>query len=750
MPRRQIDLVINVDKKDIIPRFKIKQFDSVLLKITLVKDNKPYDARNKNIKLYIACNNELYEQKDSIVVNNDCISISLDENILKHECLAYAELEISDRDGNMTSSTFLFNIIEKIGEGKNIGNLEGFVEKYEKLISDFKIKSGYVLTKLQTDYDTTKNDVIKTSNDKILELEDRFNTLTSKQQQDSEVIDARAGAVSLKARLDNFDSQLEHIANITDKLENVNILQGNVLLGNCKNYIVGNLTLTKDLKLNGNNSTLENGKITISNLDEVIIENVIFSNATIYCINKVNTLKIKNCKFINCNDNAIEIWCGANKVEIINCEFDNINYADGLNKNMNNSGSSIYINTTHEVNECIIKNNISTNINGGTVFFLKADFKNIDINSNNIDTCLQRGIGFWDTKNAKGYVRNNIIRNCGVLKLAGTNQGVGCNAIYANVHLPELEIINNNIKNVYENGIEGGYKIIANNIIENTGCSPAHTTPSVEGIWFGHDDIIIKDNIIINPAGHGIYRYSESLDFKNITIVNNKIYKENLDNNTGICLRSPNNKLIENIHINGNTIENFNKAIELPSNKIYTVSIGLNEVVNCKTYLEKGGADSSGIDLTGNVRGNNIFINNRFQNWTDSSLDDWGKSNATVTKEAFENLNTVKVLATDKYNGRITQNVISSLEDYGNTFIQIYLKARGNNDIFIRTYKYDLDGTVSNPITYPLHLTSETKFETYKTLIRSMGKMKIEICNLGGAGSWFEISEIEGYIVNLK
>ena len=79
-----------------------------------------------------------------------------------------------------------------------------------------------------------------------------------------------------------------------------------------------NLTLTKDLKLNGNNSTLENGKITISNLDEVIIENVIFSNATIYCINKVNTLKIKNCKFINCNDNAIEIWCGANKVEIIN------------------------------------------------------------------------------------------------------------------------------------------------------------------------------------------------------------------------------------------------------------------------------------------------------------------------------------------------------------------------------------------------------------------------------------------------
>src|SRR5699024_5514583 len=39
-------------------------------------------------------------------------------------------------------------------------------------------------------------------NNKIQEVETRFNALTSSQQQDAEVIDARDGEVSLKARLD--------------------------------------------------------------------------------------------------------------------------------------------------------------------------------------------------------------------------------------------------------------------------------------------------------------------------------------------------------------------------------------------------------------------------------------------------------------------------------------------------------------------------------------------------------------------
>ena len=46
------------------------------------------------------------------------------------------------------------------------------------------------------------SEVISRVNNKVTEVENRFNALTSKQQQDAEVIDARDGEVSLKTRLD--------------------------------------------------------------------------------------------------------------------------------------------------------------------------------------------------------------------------------------------------------------------------------------------------------------------------------------------------------------------------------------------------------------------------------------------------------------------------------------------------------------------------------------------------------------------
>jgi len=53
-----------------------------------------------------------------------------------------------------------------------------------------------------SELDTAKSDMTNTVSNKIGEVETRFNALTSKQQQDAEVIDARDGETSLKARLD--------------------------------------------------------------------------------------------------------------------------------------------------------------------------------------------------------------------------------------------------------------------------------------------------------------------------------------------------------------------------------------------------------------------------------------------------------------------------------------------------------------------------------------------------------------------
>lgn len=53
-----------------------------------------------------------------------------------------------------------------------------------------------------SELDSAKSDMTNTVANKVNEVENRFNALTSKQQQDAEVIDARDGETSLKARLD--------------------------------------------------------------------------------------------------------------------------------------------------------------------------------------------------------------------------------------------------------------------------------------------------------------------------------------------------------------------------------------------------------------------------------------------------------------------------------------------------------------------------------------------------------------------
>lgn len=53
-----------------------------------------------------------------------------------------------------------------------------------------------------SEVDTAKNEMTATVTNKVNEVEGRFNALTASQQQDAEVIDARDGETSLKARLD--------------------------------------------------------------------------------------------------------------------------------------------------------------------------------------------------------------------------------------------------------------------------------------------------------------------------------------------------------------------------------------------------------------------------------------------------------------------------------------------------------------------------------------------------------------------
>ena len=86
---------------------------------------------------------------------------------------------------------------------------ENKVDEVDKKIIEINATKDNFVSSVNTkvdskisELDNTKSDMATSINNKVNEVENRFNALTSKQQQDAEVIDARDGETSLKARLD--------------------------------------------------------------------------------------------------------------------------------------------------------------------------------------------------------------------------------------------------------------------------------------------------------------------------------------------------------------------------------------------------------------------------------------------------------------------------------------------------------------------------------------------------------------------
>ena len=266
MPRKLIDFELDFMIKDIFPRFTVKQFDDVSFNIKPKKQGLDYDTTGMTGKIFIGVNNDMFMQTKNITVSNNNVNILLDRNMLQKNGRAYAEVELTDSNGTITSSSFIFNIDAKIGEGAKIpGEYEGFVAKYERLISEFKAQVNSTIDNCKTNINSTinncnkavdnkLNDVDNFVDNKILDIEKRFNALTSSQQQSSEVIDARDGEVSLKARLDR-DLYKDGIS-LSDRIEAIEGLKDsqNMKYETDKGYLVCKETkngVIDDLKIEG-------------------------------------------------------------------------------------------------------------------------------------------------------------------------------------------------------------------------------------------------------------------------------------------------------------------------------------------------------------------------------------------------------------------------------------------------------------------------------------------------------------------
>lgn len=98
------------------------------------------------------------------------------------------------REKNETSRQYVFeNKVDEID--KKIIEINATKDNF---VSSVNTKVDNKISEI----DSAKSDMTNTVSNKVNEVETRFNALTSSQQQDAEVIDARDGETSLKARLD--------------------------------------------------------------------------------------------------------------------------------------------------------------------------------------------------------------------------------------------------------------------------------------------------------------------------------------------------------------------------------------------------------------------------------------------------------------------------------------------------------------------------------------------------------------------
>ena len=101
---------------------------------------------------------------------------------------------------------------EEIRESNEISRqnvFENKVDEFDEKIVELNTTKDNFISSVNTkvdnkisELDNAKSDMTTTVSNKVNEVETRFNALTSSQQQDAEVIDARDGETSLKARLD--------------------------------------------------------------------------------------------------------------------------------------------------------------------------------------------------------------------------------------------------------------------------------------------------------------------------------------------------------------------------------------------------------------------------------------------------------------------------------------------------------------------------------------------------------------------
>lgn len=293
---------------------------------------------------------------------------------------------------------------------------------------------------------------------------------------------------------------------------------------------------------------LEGSSLKLDGLQNVEFRNIHFINAKYIKISNSKDITIVNSSFNDFVKSGLYLYDSSN-VRVSDSEFSNIGSED---IEVSWQGAAIYASNIDVLT--VSNNEISHTFGHGSVFVNNS--KNLLIENNHIHDTFFRGIQLYDGT-LTGTIKDNTISDIGSINTS--HSGVGVNGIFAAADdLYGVDVLNNTITNVLENGIEGRFGRVENNIIDGTGIDVEnHPTPSTEGIYA--NGLMYKNNIVKNTHGDGIKVYSPSL-IDNLTIIDNLIIHD-ISGASGISLIGMNG--YENVLIEDNEISGYTRIIHI-------------------------------------------------------------------------------------------------------------------------------------------------------------------------------------------
>lgn len=139
---------LDIEKDDYIPKFKVKQYDTAIFYVNLLKNGSPFSAINQTIKIFVKkSDGTIVYQEDEISLENSTIKINVRNQAFTAPGMTYAELELKSTDGQVTTSTFLYRVKEKVGSDEAIESitdmstldkLDKYIEESQKELDKFK------------------------------------------------------------------------------------------------------------------------------------------------------------------------------------------------------------------------------------------------------------------------------------------------------------------------------------------------------------------------------------------------------------------------------------------------------------------------------------------------------------------------------------------------------------------------------------------------------------------------------------